>query len=218
MMDTDTLNRATLAILDLGVKVLQGYRFAPTDEEHVAALLAYMAPPDGAVILDAGCGFGEVARLMHAERPDLDFILLNQNALQLSYAPVEFARKLGDFHHTSLPDQSVAGVMFLYSLCHGDPVGALTEAARVTKPGGFLFVYDYERTGGDNDLYQTRLLSSAIPRGAMDGIAAAAGWQIVMHANPEGDDALFRSLYGNDEEYDAIFRDLTPVVWKAIRT
>lgn len=48
-------------------------------------------------------------------------------------------------------------------------------------------------------------------------IADIAGWDIVARENPPGDDTLFRRLYANDEEYTTIFRDLRPVLWKAVR-
>jgi hypothetical protein len=52
-----------------GIRILQGNRLGDTDAAHVAALLALMALPEGALIADIGCGFGEVARLMRGQRP-----------------------------------------------------------------------------------------------------------------------------------------------------
>lgn len=209
-----TLDLATDEAIRRGIKVLQGCRFAATDEDHVSVLLTYMAPSYGAAILDVGCGFGEVARLMGRKRPDLDFILLNQNEKQLAYAPAYFRHFVGDMHAIPLADNSVDGAMFLYSLCHADFDVALTEAARVTRPGGELFVYDYERTGGDNALFLSHLSAWAIPRYLMEWVAGRAGWAPVMHETPLGDDTMFRDAFSDDVTYDAIFRDLTPCVWK----
>jgi SAM-dependent methyltransferase len=210
------LDEATRYALDAGIKVLQGSRLAPTDDAHVSRLLAYMDPPLGAVLLDAGCGFGEVARLMRCERPDLDFILLNENALQLSHAP-SMRRVQADMHALPLADASVDGVMFCYSLCHTDISVALTEAARVTRPGGFLFVYDYDRLRGDSNLMHARLFAWAIPFDLMVWAAERAGWLPVMHENPHGDDTMFRAAYANDAEYNQIFDDLALSVWKMRR-
>lgn len=217
MMHAHTLDKPTLEAVRVGIKVLQGSRFAPTDEGHISVLLRYMAPPSGALILDAGCGFGEIARVMKIYRPDLDFVLLNQNSLQLSYAPREFRRIQADFHDIPLADVSVDGVMFCYSLCHANAPRALAEVARITRPGGFLFVYDYDRMGGNNDLFFGRLLANAIPYDLMERLAWGANWHPVMHETPPGDDSPFRSAYANDAEYDTIFQHLVPAVWKAIR-
>lgn len=212
-----TLDGATDQAILMGIKVLQGCRFAATDEGHVSELLRHMAPEHGATILDVGCGFGEVSRLMAMERPDLDFILLNQNEKQLSYAPTDSMRVLGDMHAIPLADASVDGAMLLYSLCHADFGVALKEAARVTRQGGELFVYDYERVSGDNALFLAHLSAWAIPRPLMEWVAGNAGWTPVMHETPDGDDTMFREAFGDDVAYDAIFSELTPCVWKMRR-
>ena len=211
MIDQAQLSAASKMCLDRGVRVLQGFRFADTDEAHVSCLLAYMAPPAGAVVADIGCGFGEVARLMQAERPDLDFILINDNEWQLSRCPARFPRVLADMHALPIADASVDVAMFCYALCHADAEAALAEAARVTRPGGELFVFDYARVRGSNELMEARLFARAFPELPL----AATGWDLTAMEWPQGSDALFRDLYGDDEEYDAIFADLVPTVWKA---
>jgi ubiquinone/menaquinone biosynthesis C-methylase UbiE len=211
------LNTYSKAAWDNGTRVLQGSRLAPTDASHVAALLEYMAPPSGARILDCGCGFGEVARLMKSQRPDLDFALLNSNEFQLSVAPSVFQRVRADMHRVPLPAASFDGVMFCYSLCHAHLSRALTEAARVTKTGGFLFVYDYERLRGTNALFRARLMAAATPYPLAERRARSAGWVPLMHATPETDDSMFRAAYADDAEYDAIFGDLAVSVWKMVR-
>ena len=211
----DVLDEASAACLALGIRILQGHRLAPTDEEHVSELLYRLKPPPQAKILDIGCGFGEVARLMARERPDLQFILLNENAGQLAHAPTKFARLRADLHDLPLADASVDVAMFLYVLCHSDLDRALAEAARVTRPGGELFIYDYARNAGNNTLMRKRLYARA-PRwhqwvDAMHG----AGWQVYDFTAPAGSDAVFRQAYGNDAEYDRIFSELVPMIWKA---
>ena len=213
----DVIDSATRSAVAAGITVLQGARLAGSDEAHISSLLHHMAPSFGDTILDAGCGFGEVSRLMKVERPDLNFILVNKNGLQMSYAPGGFPKILGDMHSLPLVNSSMDGVMFCYSLCHSDFEIALAEAARVTRPGGFLFVYDYDRIKGDNALFLSRLCAWAIPHALMEHVAVAAGWVPVMHENVCGDDILFREAYGNDEEYDTIFDDLSLAVWKMVR-
>jgi hypothetical protein len=57
----------------------------------------------------------------------------------------------------------------------------------------------------------------AFPRDLMDALARMSGWEPIMHETPPGDDAMFRTAYANDAEYDAIFAHLVPAVWKAAR-
>jgi ArsR family transcriptional regulator len=201
-----------------GLKVLQGYRLADTDEAHVGVLLDYMAPEPWTTWVDVGCGFGEVARLMRARCPDLGFVLVNNSYYQLARVPQDFLWLHADMSDLPIETATMDGCMFLYSLCHADDIGlALGEAARVTRPGGGLFVYDYERLGGDNHLMRKRLYAQALSRGALQGMATAAGWAVEMWHNPSGSDAVWRRLFADAAAYEAIFADLRPVLWRAIR-
>lgn len=214
------LDAATAALMARGVRVFQGALLAGTEIGHAAALLRLMDPPKGAIVADIGCGIGEVARLMRRVRPDLYFALINRNRFQMAHAPLKnrwFWPLLADMHDIPMSDASVDGCMFGYSLCHADVPVALSEAARITRAGGFLFVYDYERTGGDNELFETRLHARAISREAMMALATDAGWLPETWLCPKVDDTPFRDAYGNDEEYNEIFRDLRVCAWKMRR-
>lgn len=204
----------------LGVRILQGNRLGRTDEEHVAKLLELMSPPVDARILDVGCGFGEVARIMHLMRPDLRFGLLNDSAVQLAMAPVgePYVHICADLHRTGSPGAFFDGAMALYSLCHADLLIALAEIARVVRPGGFLFVYDYDRTGGDNDLMERHLRAVAHRADETAAACYMTGWLPQWRHSARGDDSLFRGLMNDDETYDAIFNDLEPVIWRAVRS
>lgn len=217
-MTEEAITAASKLAYGVGIRILQGFRFAPTDGAHVSALLKFMAPKHKTTWVDIGCGFGEVARLMYLERPDLDFVLVNNNPYQLDQAPLKFRRLLCEMSGLRLPDATLDGAMFLYSLCHAEPfTPALTEAARVVKPGGELFVFDYERIRGDNTLMRNRLNARAISHDSMARITERAGWEITQWDYPEGDDTLFRNLFATPVEYEMIFKDLVPTVWKARR-
>jgi SAM-dependent methyltransferase len=218
MIPQDVLTQASRACLQAGVRVLQGYRLAPGDRAHVAELLGYMDPLRGTLWADVGCGFGEVAELMRQLRPDLGFVLINNNRFQLDRAPNRFLHLCADMQDIPLPDHSVDGCMFLYSLMHADSYGStLREAARITRPFGALFVFDFERTRGDNKLMQQRMFARALPSLTLTELMEDAGWRVVLHVNPAGDDALARRLYPDQEEYDLIFDDIRFAVWKAVR-
>lgn len=151
---------------------------------------------------------------MQAERPDLAFVLLNRNGTQLRRAPrgPGFTSIPADMGAVPLADASVDGAMYLYAICHADALVALTEAARVVRPGGFCFIFDFVRTGGDNALMERHLHARAHSAGDFMAACDAAGWRDVRGAPAPGDDAAFRALFTDPTVYDAIFRDVRPVL------
>jgi len=210
------MNAASQFALDRGQRILQGVRFADTDEGHVSKLLEFMDPPQEAHIADMGCGFGEVARLMQRQRPDLSFVLVNDNAFQLSHAPDRLGMTplRADMIESGLPGNSFDAVMFLYSLCHVDHYLTLEEARGLVRPGGVLFVFDYLREWGDDTLSELHLGASFRRFDKM--LAAMCGWSDISIHLPNGDDALFRSLFQDQQLYDDIFSDLHPMLWRAV--
>jgi ubiquinone/menaquinone biosynthesis C-methylase UbiE len=140
--DDDNVRAVTRELVRLGFPVFQSHKLAPTDREHVAVLLRLFDPPHGAEVLDAGCGVGAVASLRVELRPDLLFSLLNISAAQLELAPDAMPKIRGDFQDMPVPAASFDAVMFNFTLGHGLLDACFSEAARVLRPGGVLFVYD----------------------------------------------------------------------------
>lgn len=166
-----------------GLRVLQGHRFASTEAGHVSALLGFMAPPLGATVLDIGCGFGEVARLMRAERPDLAFVLLNRTAVQMRCAPEGegFRRVLGDMHAIPLAAASVDGAMFNYALCHADQPVVLAGNLRQAEAAYSALVGQDDATRDDRAERAASFriaglvgAMAALPAAGLLGIAAKA--------------------------------------------
>jgi SAM-dependent methyltransferase len=171
-------------------------------------------------VADMGCGFGEVSLMMTSAIPKARFWLVNQNTYQLHHCPMipEFTLLCEDMCATSIPRGSVDLVMFNYSLCHVNILAALEEAAAIARVGGKLFVYDYARTGGDNELSEKHLFARFVSDDLFRLACAYAGWWTdVETIYPGGDDTPFREAMGNDALYDSIFKDLVPVIWKAKR-
>lgn len=144
----EAINRATDLSLAKGLRVMQTAYIGGSQAAHVAYLLKLIKPAPGAHIVDAGCGIGEVARLMHAERPDLTFSLVNISQHQLDHAPQgeAFAHYLADFTRSGLAAGTADVVMFNSALCQMPINQALSEARRLLKPGGQLFVCDLSIT------------------------------------------------------------------------
>ncbi|MGE8318354.1 MAG: PLxRFG domain-containing protein [Comamonas sp.] len=166
----NTINEATFAALLKGVKQFQAY-LTGTDEEHAAHLLELMKPQQGAVVVDAGCGIGETARLMHGLRPDLRFVLVNLSASQLAMCPPNMEQHQADYCAMPLPDASADVVMFHFAACHCDDWTAmLQECRRVLKAGGTVFLHEPADAGADRALW--RAIGSHIK--TVDEMARAA--------------------------------------------
>jgi ubiquinone/menaquinone biosynthesis C-methylase UbiE len=217
-MNQDRLTELSRIAWDNDLRILQGVRFGATDDMHIEVLLQAMSPGFGEHWLDIGCGFGEVPRLMKAKRPDLQFTLVNNNALQLDLAPGEFAKCLADMHRLKFDDESFDGAMFLFSLCHtAEKAGVLAEAARVVRPGGSLFVFDYMRRRGSDEGTSRELNSwfSSEPELELDAIVA--GWKTTILHYVVDDDSHFRKLFGNDALYHELIDPLAPFFWLATK-
>lgn len=134
--------RYTQQLTAEGVRLLNFWRLAPTEREHVAGLLELLDLPLGATVCDLGSGTGELARLAVTLRPDLRFTLVNDNAWQLTQSPPQATTLLADMAKTDLPSGTFDAVVLAYALGHGDPAAVLTEASRLLRVDGKLLVHD----------------------------------------------------------------------------
>jgi SAM-dependent methyltransferase len=186
--------------------VLRSHRWR-TAANSAAHLLPHLSP--GLAVLDVGAGPGTItADLAELVAPGrVTALELTEAALELSraeiarrgIATVDFAT--GDVHALDFPDASFDVVHAHQVLQHvGDPVAALREMRRVTRPGGLVAVRDsdyagftwyppapgldawldlYERVargnGGEPDAGR-RLLSWARAAGLTDVTASSATW------------------------------------------
>jgi SAM-dependent methyltransferase len=144
----EIITESTKQCVAIGHKVFQIMIIGESMDDHVSELLAFMSPRENAKVLDVGCGVGEVARLMHNERPDLVFTLLNNNEYQLSLCPEGMTKVLTDMHNGIFDEGSFDAIMVNYTLGFGDIVRLFDEWHEILKPMGILFIYDME---GKND-------------------------------------------------------------------
>jgi len=212
----DVLDTASRIVWDGGIRMLQAARLGRTDLQHIASLLGRFDPPQNARIVDLGCGFGEPARLMHQIRQDLRFVLVNNNAWQLDKAPQDFDHHLADMHEMPLQDASMDAAMALYSLCHSNLAGALSEAARVVRPGGKLLVYDYHRRQGDNRLMDEVFHACAWGETEWQYCLRRTGWKTSHREKVIPVSDRFRELM-EPNLYHAIFDDLDLMIRVAVR-
>ena len=207
------IHAATPEVVDRGHRVLHGAMLADTEAGHIRVLAALMDLPRGALVADLGCGIGEVARLMGADRPDLRWVQVNLSETQIRQA--DGARVVADFHHLPLADASVDAVLFLFSLCHGDLAAALREAARVTRPGGLCFIFDLARLSGDNAASEAALFARFHSPEAVLREASAAGWLPDIVRAPAVRRNVLRELLA--DHFDAILSGCRPAIWQFTR-
>lgn len=149
MLNISVIDAQTQPAIDAGVRQFQAFLCASTDEEHARRLLYLMQLPDGAVVVDAGCGIGETARLMRNVRPDLRFILVNLSQSQLDLCPEDMERHCADFCAMPVADGSVDAVFYSHSACQcRDWCAMLEEARRVLGPEGRVFIHEVADVGG----------------------------------------------------------------------
>lgn len=211
----DELVDISSAAWEDGVRLLQPWRFSDSDDAHAAYLLDVFDPTLGAKVLDVGCGFGEMARLMAKHRPDLKFVLLNSVQEQLDRID-DFDKVKGDAHALPFDDESFDAVMFNASLCNMDPRVALAEASRVLRPGGVLFLNELRRISGDNDKLVQWAKARAYPHDALTVFAEAFGLQLDHTAEPAHKVEYLRSL-SDPAEYDKAFEGVEPGIWRFVR-
>jgi demethylmenaquinone methyltransferase/2-methoxy-6-polyprenyl-1,4-benzoquinol methylase len=118
-------------------------------KRELAAWAAAALPPGG-LLLDLACGTGDLARAVAVADGDGELIGLDPSremqriasARRPIGAPVRLVR--ADMMAIPLPAGSVDVVTVGYGFRNApDPRGALAEAGRVLKPGGWLFALDF---------------------------------------------------------------------------
>jgi len=128
--------------------VLRSHRWR-TAENSAAYLLPLLTP--GATVLDVGCGPGTITGDLATRITPGRLTALEMTEAALDLARAEIARRhltnvdfaVGDVHALDFPDDTFDVVHAHQVLQHvGDPVQALREMRRVTRPGGIIAVRD----------------------------------------------------------------------------
>ena len=121
--------------------------------ERIAANVAAVAP-DGARVLEVGCGPGHLSILL-ARRHGLDVTGLDLDPAMVERARANAARSaqqhgrepsflVGDVASLAFPDRSFDLVVSTLSMHHwADATAGLSEIGRVLRPGGLALVWDF---------------------------------------------------------------------------
>jgi ubiquinone/menaquinone biosynthesis C-methylase UbiE len=125
-------------------RVLRGkYRRLAADVAGVA--------PNGGAVLDVGTGPGVLLVELAARRPDLRLTGVDLSADMIAAATRNLepfgeraCARLGDVTSLPFPDRSFDLIVSSLSLHHWDhPEAAVPELARILRPGGRVYIYDF---------------------------------------------------------------------------
>lgn len=210
------IESVTPGFVEAGHRILQSHRYADTDEEHVRYLLDVMQPKMNALVMDAGCGIGEVSRIMGDIRPDLRFALVNVSPVQLSMCPKgeQFCTFLDDCHNTRFADGRFDAVMFSCALCQMDTDVALEEAFRVLAGGGVLLINDMVRDQDDGGAMENMLAARVLTEDDLKDAVIQAGFSIEVMTSPEHNDSEFRSVLKSDN-LEHLLDGVRPIIIRA---
>jgi ubiquinone/menaquinone biosynthesis C-methylase UbiE len=145
----ENIERAPLPMLEMIAHVLELRASMPQQQEMQRAYLRDIEFPEGAQVLEVGCGTGAVARLL-ARWPKVGDVLgvdpspyLVDRARALNPGLPNLVFEVGDGRALDVKDGSVDVVIMHTVLTHVQgPEVMLAEAHRVLRPGGWLGVCD----------------------------------------------------------------------------
>lgn len=201
-MNIGLVEQQTRALVAGGYRVLQAHRFADGEFAHVARLERW-AELHGRV-LDMGSGTGRVSEIMAELNTTLEFTLVNI----ADQGPVDYRCS---FLNVPEHDMSFDGAMFCFSIGHEDNRAALSEAARLLRSGGVLFIYDMVRVAGDDTLMDA-VSYHVGSRSEME--AAAKNFRLDFYMEPVDDGTFARDILGDGAQ---IFAGTIPAIWRFIR-
>jgi ubiquinone/menaquinone biosynthesis C-methylase UbiE len=115
------------------------------------------AVPEGADVLDVGTGPGVLLVELAGRRPDVKLTGVDLSADMVAAAERNVGKfgqrvsaRVGDVVDLPFPDDSFDVVVTSLSMHHWDhPAAAVPELARVLRPGGRVYVYDFSHAPFD---------------------------------------------------------------------
>jgi ubiquinone/menaquinone biosynthesis C-methylase UbiE len=192
-----SIAEAPLPVLEVIANALELRASIPQQQEMLRTYLRDIEFPDGAKVLEVGCGTGAITRVL-ATRPRVGEVVgvdpspyLIDKARALSPRVPNLAFEVGDGRALGFQDASVDVVILHTVLTHVvGPETMLTEAHRILRPGGWLGICDGDfstATLSTGDLDPLEVCVRAFVDGyvtdrwlvrRMSGLAAAAGFEV----------------------------------------
>lgn len=111
---------------------------------RLAAIVAVAS--DARHILEVGCGKGRLLAALRARRPEAEYVGVDLSPTLLAHVPAGITTVEGTLEAVPLPDASFDLVFSVEAIEHvADAARAVSEMARVTRPGGWVVVIDKQR-------------------------------------------------------------------------
>jgi SAM-dependent methyltransferase len=206
--------------LEHGVRLFQCGLFGQDELSHVAEYCK-LTDPKG-LIIDMGCGIGEMGALIKIVRPNTYTIGVTNCEYQLKHMQ-EAGRDavLSDYMDTPFKDAVADFVMFNESFGYGDANNSVKEASRLLKPGGTLAIKDYRHGANLTEVeYEPTWDYRFYPPHMLIKIAAENGLALDFYTHPECDyDKCYEFLSKSKlkEWHDADYRQAKTILCRFIK-
>ena len=198
-------------MLSTNLSILQAFRFADSDEDHVKRLLHWAELPVGAEVVDLGAGSGYVAARMVADRPDLSICMVDSNQDLLESAYGRFRKHCADICNVPEPDKTFDGATCCYAIGYVDAHSFFKEVHRLVRPGGVVFIVDM--VPASSTVEATSLFGYTIRSHALiEQCAKSAGLSLDFYMEPRD-----HSNWGAAQfpwYFTMLFGDLRPAIWR----
>lgn len=210
----------TQEYLKHGVKLFQCGLFGSSEVAHVVEYCRLTNPVG--LIVDMGCGIGEMGALIKQIRPSTRTIGVTNCEFQIKYMQ-SLGREaiLSDYSTTPLKDGIADFVMFNESFGYGDVHVLLKEASRLLKPNGVLAIKDYRH--GKNILvpeYETTWEYMFYPPQVLIEVAAQNGMELDYYIHPECDNTKCYEFLAKSklkEWHNAEYRDAKTILCRFVK-
>jgi len=110
---------------------------------HVKLLLRHLGDLTGKRLVDAGCGKGRFAQILHEQYPSASIYAIDLAEAMLARVPNGIDRCAATITALPVATASCDGAFAIESLEHAiDISGAVAELCRIVKPGGRIAIID----------------------------------------------------------------------------
>jgi len=196
------------------MQLLQAFRFADTDIDHVRRLIRWAELPAGAAVVDLGGGAGFLATRILADRPDLSICVVDRDASALARADPQLETCHGTLTAVPLPDCRFNVAVCCYAAGYVDPAAFFREVYRLLAPAGVAFIVDMVPREPDRTVIA--LFGYAIrARGPVEAAAAAAGLRLDIFIEPVDASGWGESQWPG--YFDIFFGDVRPAIWRFVK-